>query len=243
VVRIRPTLRRTVEQHPRVGMGLLGCGVVAPVWWVAMDIVGSLRYPGYSYIDQTISELSAEGAQTRAFMTVLSGIPYTGLMLAFGVGIWTAAGGRRAGRITGAVLIGEAAWGMVGGLLFPMAMRGTEETLRNQLHVPYGVGMPILFLSAIGFGSRLFGQSFRYFSYGTVLAMLGFGLLMSVQMSKVAANEPTPWLGLEERINADASMLWIAVLAIALVRAEGTTAPRQLGTPTVTPQTMQRIPQ
>src|SRR5690242_7671015 len=31
---------------------LLGCGVVAPVWWVAMDVVGSLRYEGYSYIDQ-----------------------------------------------------------------------------------------------------------------------------------------------------------------------------------------------
>src|SRR5512133_3960079 len=49
---------------------LLGCGIVAPAWWVIMDVVGSLRYPGYSYIDQTISELSAEGAPTRAFMTV-----------------------------------------------------------------------------------------------------------------------------------------------------------------------------
>ncbi len=40
---------------------LLGCGVVASAWWVAMDVVGSLRYPGYSYVDYTISELSAEG--------------------------------------------------------------------------------------------------------------------------------------------------------------------------------------
>ena len=39
---------------------LLGCGIVAPAWWVAMDMVGSLRYPGYSYIDQTISELGVE---------------------------------------------------------------------------------------------------------------------------------------------------------------------------------------
>jgi hypothetical protein len=34
---------------------LLGCGIVASVWWVGMDVVGSLRYPGYSYVDQTIS--------------------------------------------------------------------------------------------------------------------------------------------------------------------------------------------
>jgi hypothetical protein len=75
---------------------LLGCGVVAPVWWVAMDVVGSLRYEGYSYIDQTISELSAEGAPTRIFMTVLSGIPYAVLLIAFGMGIWITADGRRA---------------------------------------------------------------------------------------------------------------------------------------------------
>jgi hypothetical protein len=25
---------------------VLGCGMVAPAWWVAMAIVGSLRYPG-----------------------------------------------------------------------------------------------------------------------------------------------------------------------------------------------------
>ena len=26
---------------------LLGCGIGASVWWVAMDVVGSLRYPDY----------------------------------------------------------------------------------------------------------------------------------------------------------------------------------------------------
>jgi hypothetical protein len=66
---------------------LLGCGIAAPAWWVAMDVVGSLRYPVYSYIDETISELSAEGAPTRAFMTVLSGISYAVLMIAFGIGV------------------------------------------------------------------------------------------------------------------------------------------------------------
>ncbi|HEU5099455.1 MAG TPA: hypothetical protein VFU22_10580 [Roseiflexaceae bacterium] len=39
---------------------MLGCGIVASAWWVVMDVVGSLRYPGYSYIDQTISELGVE---------------------------------------------------------------------------------------------------------------------------------------------------------------------------------------
>ena len=177
---------------------LLGCGIVAPAWWVAMDVVGSLRYQGYSYIDQTISELSAEGAPTRAFMTVLSGIPYAVLMIAFGIGIWITADGRRAQRITAAVLIGEVVWGCVGGLAFPMATREAiaagQETLRNQLHAWYGIGMPIFFALAIGCGSRLFGQRFRYFSYATILTMVVFGLLVGSQTGAMNANDrPRGW--------------------------------------------------
>jgi hypothetical protein len=211
---------------------LLGCGIVGPAWWIAMDVVGSLRYPGYSYIDQTISELGAEGAPTRAFMTVLSGIPYFVLMIAFGFGIWITAGGRRTQRITAAALIGEVVWAFVGGLAFPMATREViaagQATLRNEMHAWYGIGMPILLVLAIGFGSRLFGKRFRYYSYATILAMLVFGLLMGLQTSAMTANQPTPWLGVEERVNAYAAMLWVAVLAVGLLRIQGTVAPRQL---------------
>jgi uncharacterized protein DUF998 len=212
---------------------LLGCGIVAPAWWVAMDVLGSLRYEGYSYIDQTISELSAEGAPTRIFMLVLSLIPYVVLMIGFGLGVWRAAGGSRAGRVTGALLVGGAVWGGVGGLAFPMATREViaagQETLRNQLHAWYGIGMPLLAALAIGFGSQLFGKRFQYFSYATILAMLVCGLLMGLQTSAMTANQPTPWMGVEERITAYAEMLWFVVLAIGLLRAQGTIAPRQLG--------------
>jgi hypothetical protein len=223
---------------------LLGCGIVASVWWVAMDVVGSLRYPGYSYIDQTISELGAEGAPTRAFMTVLSGIPYAMLMITFGVGIWITAGGRRAQRITAAVLISEVVWGFLGGLAFPMATREViaagQETLRNQMHAWYGIGMPIFFVLAIGFGSRLFGRRFRYFSYATILIMVVCGLLVGLQTSALTANEPTPWLGIEERMNAYASMIWFAVLAIGLLRIQATATPRQQEQPTATQQPLAR---
>jgi len=43
--------------------------------------------------------------------------------------------------------------------------------------------------------------------------------------SKVAANEPTPWVGVTERIAVFGSMLWISVLAISLFRVQGTVAP------------------
>lgn len=211
---------------------LLGCGIVAPVWWVAMDVIGSLRYPGYSYVDQTISELSAQGAPTRIFMLVLSGIPYAALMTAFGVGIWKTAEGRRAQRITAAVVLGETIWGFVGGIAFPMAIRGHHQTLRNQMHAWYGIGMPIFFLLAVAFGSRLFGTHFRAYSYGTVIALLVFGALTAMQAPKVPANEPTPWIGIEERVNAYLPMLWFVALAIGLLRTNAAQHPETAALPT-----------
>lgn len=232
----------TTTMAPHAGrrwrqQALLGCGIVGPAWWVVMDVVGSMRYPGYSYIDQTISELGADGAPTQTLMMLLSGIPYAVLMIAFGLGIWITSGGRRAQRITAALLIGEVVWGFVGGIAFPMATREViaagEETLRNQMHAWYGIGMPILFMLAIGFGARLFGKRFQYFSYATILAMIAGGILVGGQTSALTANEPTPWLGVEERMNAYASMLWFVVLAAGLLRAQSAVAPHSLAGPTV----------
>jgi hypothetical protein len=225
---------------------LLGCGIAAAAWFVAMDIVGSQRYPGYSYVDQTISELSAEGAPTRNFTLIASAIPYGVLLSAFGVGVWKAADGRRAGRIAGVVIVAEALWGALGGLAFPMATREVmaagDDTLRNQLHPWYGIGMPILLALAIGFGSRLFGTRFRYFSYGTILAMAVFGLVQGLQTPAMTADEPTPWMGVEERVTAYAPMLWFAVLAIGLLRAKTVPAAHHLRKPTGTTPTVHPLP-
>jgi len=222
---------------------LLACGIVGPIGLIVWDVVGSLRYPGYSYVDQTISELSAQGAPTRTFTLVVSSVPYGVLMTAFGAGIWIVAGARRAGRITGAVVAGEALWGFAGGIAFPMATRAViaahQDTFRNQMHVWYGIGMPILLVLAIGFGSRLLGKRFRAFSYGTIAVMIVFGLVQSLQAGDLAANRSTPWMGVEERITAYAPMLWYVLLAIGLLRADASMTQSQLEPPSVTPRAMQ----
>jgi hypothetical protein len=48
-------------------------------------------------------------------MLALSVIPYTLLVAAFAVGIWVSAPQKRAGTIKGAMLLGYAAFGIVGG--------------------------------------------------------------------------------------------------------------------------------
>jgi hypothetical membrane protein len=202
---------------------LLICGIVSSVWYVITDVIGTLRYPGYSYTDQWFSELTAQRAPTRPLMIALNEIPYNLLVLTFAAGVWESAGRTRAGQITSAGLAGFAALGFVTGVIFPMPTREVaaagEGTLRNTMHIPGTVAMSLSFVLAVVFGCTLLGKRFRYYSYGTLLAVLVFGFLTSLQAPQIAANQPTPWSGIYERINIYATMLWVAVLSKRRERA------------------------
>src|SRR5215217_472821 len=116
---------------------LLGCGIASSVLYIAADILGTLRYPGYRYTEQQFSELTAAGSPVRHLMIGLGVIPYTLLVAAFAVGLWTSARPKRAGRMTGAMLLGYAAFGMVGGWFTLMntreALAAGERGLRNAM--------------------------------------------------------------------------------------------------------------
>ena len=60
------------------------------------------------------------------------------------------------------------------------------------------------------------GKRFAVFTIATVLATLVFGFITSRYALEVQANEPTPWVGLYERISAYGSELWILVLSLSL---------------------------
>jgi hypothetical protein len=205
---------------------LLGCGVVSSVLYITVDVLGSLRYPGYSYADQEFSELTAQGSPVRSLMIALNEFPYTLLVAAFAGGVWTSAEPKRAGRITGAMLIGYALTGVVTGVFFPMktreALAAGEGTLRNAMHPPGTIVMSLFMVLAMGYGARLLGRRFLYYSYGTIAILIVFGVLTSLQVGRMEANQPTPWMGVAERINIYATMLWVAVLAIGHLRAQET---------------------
>jgi hypothetical protein len=203
---------------------LLICGIASSVLYVASDILISWWDPNYSYRDQSFSELLAPGSPTRPLVLVLLAMPYGVLVTAFGVGVWASASRRGAGRITGAMLVGYAVTGAVTGVFLSAATRETleagEETWRNNLHIPGTAVSVLCILLAMGFGSTLLGRRFRYYSYATILAILVFGVWAGLQAGRVEANQPTPWLGIVERGNVYAIMLWVAVLAIGLFRAQ-----------------------
>jgi Protein of unknown function (DUF998) len=195
---------------------LLGCGVLSSVLYVAADAYAWSRYPGYSPVSQAFSELLAEGAPTRAFMVALLGAPYNLLVAALGVGVWASPGRKRVVRLTGALLGLYALFSFLGGTVFQMDVRGTEGTARGALHPLATAVMVLCMLLSVGVGACLHGRRFRRYSIGTLLAVALFAGLTFLYAPQITANEPTPGLGLVERVSIYAWMLWVAVLALSL---------------------------
>jgi hypothetical protein len=193
---------------------LLMCGTLSSLLYAAMLVLVPLRWADYSSAAQTVSELSAIGAPTR-WLWVPLGIIWTVLYAAFGWGVWQSAGRKRPLRLAGAMVI---AHGLIGIFWPPMHLRGTEATLTDTLHVVWSVVTVLLMALAIGFAAATMGRRFRLYSIATLATFVVFGILTFMEGPRLAANLPTPWIGVWERINIGVWLLWVVVLAVVLLR-------------------------
>jgi hypothetical protein len=210
---------RSIESSGKVMMRktLLICGLLSSIIYMGTDLFASLLYHGYSILDQNYSELLATGAPTRPFMIIVS-IAYNLLVAIFALGVWKSAGPKRTAHITGALMIVYAFLSLVTPLFFQMDMRGAEVTPRGSLHPLMTAVMSIFILLSIGFGAFLSGKCFHLYSFSTIIIMLLFGAITASQVPHLAAGQPTPWMGLTERINIYFTMIWFLVLSISLFR-------------------------
>jgi hypothetical protein len=98
------------------------------------------------------------------------------------------------------------------------ALASGGGTLTDTMHLVWAAVTVLLFVLEIGFGAAAFGKRFRLYSIVTMMVLVSFGILVGREAPNVAANLPTPWIGVWERINVGAFMLWVMVLAITLLR-------------------------
>lgn len=207
---------------------LLVCGIAAPLLYAAMLVFVPMGWPGYSSASQTVSELSAIGAPTRPVWVPLGTI-YTLLVAAFGWGIWLSTRGNRRLRVVGGLMI---ACGVFGLFWPPMHLREVlaagGATLSDTLHIVWTAGSNLLTLLAMGFAAAAFGKRFRFYSIATMVLLVAFGAMTSVDAPRIQANLPTPWVGVWERLIIAVWMLWLVVLAVQLYRRLHIAAQRSL---------------
>jgi len=206
----RPAIMRSVW---------LACGIVSSLLYVAMNILVAMQWPQYSSTSQTVSELSAVGAPTRPLWVAL-GIIYTLLVIAFGWGIRMAATNDRRLRIVGTLVVVYGALGFLW-TFAPMHMRETLAagggTFSDTMHLALGAVTVTIYLVALALAASAQRGAFRIYSIASFLALLILGVLTFQQAPGVSANQPTPLIGVWERLNIGVFLLWVVVLALSLL--------------------------
>lgn len=195
---------------------LLTFGILAAVFYLASDLICAISYQSYSYYDQAISELSAIGSPTANLWKTLT-ILFSPLVLLFGIGVTLLSDNKLLLKITGLLIV---LWGISGyaWLFFPMNMRGNIGSVSDTGHLILSGFTVLLLVVIIAFGSGVAGNKFRVYSFITIALMLFFGFLVGRMAPLVAANEPTPWMGIYERISVFTPMIWMSILAVVLLR-------------------------
>jgi hypothetical protein len=199
---------------------LLASGIASSLLYVVMDIVCALRYEGYAYRAQTISELSAVGAPTRNLWVAMS-VPYALLVLAFAIGVIASAKERRSLRAAGALL---AIFGILALVAWPFAPMHQRDVLAagggtaaDTMHLVLSAVDVALVLMIIVLAAYAIGGRFRAYSIATIAALLVFGALTGTEAPRVADNLSTPWVGVTERVSVFAFLLWFAILGSVLM--------------------------
>ena len=201
---------------------LLASGIAAPLLYAVADVLAGVSWEGYSFRDQTISELGAIGAPSRMLFSVLLFVVY-GLMVAFGVGVWKAASGSRRLKMVGGLLVGLGLMALTVGQLAAMRLRGTEQGLAGAMHLVEGTAAMLMIFTAMGIAAPAFGSRFRLYTIATIALAVGFGVWSGLDAPRVEQGLATPWLGVKERIFWYAYQSWFIGLALVLLRRKGAT--------------------
>ena len=162
----------------------------------------------------TQSAVSAIGAPTRQIWVPLA-FGYTLLFAAFAFGVMKASNGNRHLRTLAIIIFAYCAWNSYWP---PMHQRGIEPSLTDTLHIVWASVTVIMMMLMMGFGAAALGTKFRVYTIATMILLMGFGFMTSLDAPKIPDNLPTPLLGIWERILIALFMLWVIVLAGTLLR-------------------------
>ncbi|MDT0212554.1 DUF998 domain-containing protein [Rothia sp. ARF10] len=199
---------------------LLWCGpAYAVLYPVVNDVVAATAYDGYDRMSQAVSELSATGAPTRTFLMALGPV-FVLLQVGFGVGIWRSAAGRRSIQVAGALMAAHGVTSLLW-MVAPMSRREViaagGATSADTMHLVLAGATGLFVAAYVTALAVAFGWRFRAYSGLTLATALVFARL-SAQVEQLEAGNPTPWMGLLERVGMGAWLLWMTVAGVVLLR-------------------------
>jgi hypothetical protein len=194
------------------------CGMLSPVLYITMTILGGALRPGYSHLSDTVSELFSPGAPNKQLLDIFH-VAYALAGTLFGLGVLAfvrqSAHGGPTGIIGASMLIAMGVVTVATATVFPQDAWGSPPTFPGEMHkiLVLGVLVPLSVISTLllGIWSKQAGvfPGFDIHSYITVGVVVLSGGLAGVTMGG-------PIMGLTERIAVLAGFQWTFVLALRI---------------------------
>ncbi len=192
-------------------------GLLIPFWLAVGVFTAGLAYPGYSHINQAMSELGAVGAPTHAWSPLLNNYPLGLLFIAFGLAVWRRFPGFLA-RLSALLIAVHGVASFFTGYFSCDVGCGLESpSSTQQIHNIAGLVMfiSLVLASALWIATaprELGSRRFALFSLLCTVVAVGTLPLMA------AAVEAHNGFGLYQRLNYGASVVWTGALAWMMLR-------------------------
>jgi len=193
------------------------CGMLIPLTYIVMYVLGGALRPGYNHISESVSELLSPGAPNRSLITIIDLI-YGLLHIAFGIGVLQfIRGGEYNTTIAniGAWFIIGAGVAIVGTAIFPQDAMGAPATIPGKIHLAlvFGALLPFSFLSTLLIG--IWAQRTGIFPGFALYTFISFGVMVIIG-GLGGAMAGTPYMGIGERISALTIHQWLFVFALKI---------------------------
>lgn len=203
---------------------LLGSGLLIPLWLFAGVVLTALGYPGYSHLDQAMSQLGAVEAPTHHYSAWVNNFPLGVLFTLFAFGIARRFAGSRYAFFSAAlILLHGLASIAAGAFSCDEGCAPQQPSVSQQIHNLAGL---VMFLSLVVACALWWGLSKRLLSspsFGWFSALCLVLALATVGMMAKALGEGHMF-GLYQRLNYGVSVVWVAALAWIALRSKAATA-------------------
>ena len=187
------------------------CGMLSPIIYTLMWILGGILDPEYSHMRQDVSSLIAVDAPNKKLLDKFI-ISSSNLLLIFYIGLhWGINNG--AGSIVGPILfVISGLLGVLVALFFPLDAGGELVTMRGKLHLILIAISGILATAGMVVLWFLLAVDIIWSTFATFSLIAAFVSLILVVATSVAAT--SNYLGLVERLMVSSYQIYYFVLAL-----------------------------
>ena len=194
--------------------GLLG--IVAFLSYIAAVIFSPLAYPGYNWMAQAVSDLSAANAPSLRLWNQLSSL-YSVCTLVCAMMVCAGIQGRGSKTLRlGIYLFTAMEWiSAVGFTMFPLSDSGYAGTFQDQMHIFSTIIVVLLSIISLVLIMIAGIKDKTYWLYG-VFAGIAFGMMLVGAMGMNIV--PKEYFGVVERFSVFAAVGYNAVLGVQLFR-------------------------